>query len=186
MNEVEAFCRLVRIRSEENRKAVRLVYRENLTGQMISLLRQELDSMVRMIYLLHLNDLNYRNHLIRQTLSGERWRKLENNAIITDRAMVDISDDLNGWTESVYKFGCAFIHLSNFHDYQENDPFDQLTNQKKEDIKQHLNNYHFFPLSQNLSIQTISPYLPKVFDKISNNLERYIQDIKREKINFED
>ena len=182
MTDLEKFCRLVKARSDENKKAFRLVHHSNLTGQVISLLRQELDSMVRIIYLLNLDELNYRNHLIKQTLNCERWRKLENNSIITDKQMVDIADSLNGWTQSVYKFGCAFIHLSNFHDYKNVDPFANLPEDEKDTIKQHLNHYHSFPLTENLSVDTLKWVLPMVFDKVSGNLEYYIRDLKAEKI----
>jgi hypothetical protein len=36
---------------------------------------------------------------------------------MTDREMIVIAHELQGWTQSVYKFGCAFIHLSSLHDY---------------------------------------------------------------------
>ncbi len=36
---------------------------------------------------------------------------------MTGREMVEILNQSQGWTQSVYKFGCAFIHLINFHLY---------------------------------------------------------------------
>lgn len=139
----------------------------------MSVLRQELDSMVRVIFLLTLVDLDERNHLINLTLNGEKW-KLRNNSTVTDKHMVEIADKLNGWTESVYKFGCAFIHLSSFHDYESNDPFLSLDIHEINSIKHHLNNYHGFPLTTDLNMQSISHYLLNVFDKIADNLECYI------------
>jgi hypothetical protein len=46
--------------------------------------------------------------------------------------MVDLAQILQGWTRSVYKFGCAFIHLSSLHDYNERDPLSQLPAEEKE------------------------------------------------------
>jgi hypothetical protein len=99
--------------------------------------------------------------------------------------MVDIADKLNGWTQSVYKFGCGFIHLSSLHDYLTDDPFKKLEADEIADIKNHLNNYHDFPLTNELTMTTIKPYLPKVFDKISSNLECYISYLEHERIDFD-
>lgn len=69
----------------------------------MSIVRQELDSMVRCIYLLDL-ELNQRNQLMAFTINGERWRN-SRNRIIIDRDMVNLSKQLLGWTKSVYDFG---------------------------------------------------------------------------------
>ncbi len=111
----------------------------------MSIVRQELDSMVRCIYLLDL-ELNQRNQLMAFTINGERWRN-SRNRIITDRDMVNLSKQLLGWTKSVYDFGGGFIHLSNFHDYTNSNPFDVLSSEEKGNIVTHLNNYHGYPLS---------------------------------------
>ena len=50
--EITIFCRQVRKRSQENREALTLLHRNTLTGNIMSVLRQDLDSMVRRIYLL--------------------------------------------------------------------------------------------------------------------------------------
>ena len=180
MDNKEQFCNIVRQRSKENKEAIGLLSRTGLTGQVMSVLRQELDSLVRVIFLLSL-PLDERNHLISLTLSGKKW-KLRNNAQVTDKQMVELSDTLNGWTNSVYKFGCAFIHLSTFHDYTFNDPFENLEIIEINSIKAHLNNYHNFPMTNDLTIKSISFYLPMVFDKIEGNLEYYIKNLEEQQI----
>jgi hypothetical protein len=52
MPDIEDFCRQVRSRSKEHQQAMRLLSGASLAGQMVAILRQELDSMVRVIYLL--------------------------------------------------------------------------------------------------------------------------------------
>lgn len=180
MTDRQRFCGIMRKRSIENRLAVQILYSNGLLGQVLSVMRQELDSMVRAIYLLSIDDLTERNNLIEQTLLGKKWKRGKNQ--ITDRQMVDIADSLYGWTQSVYKFGCGFIHLSLLHDYLTEDPFDKLDTIEIEDIKKHLNKYHDFSMTDNLNMVTLKPYLPKVFDKISSNLECYIGHIENEKI----
>ncbi len=178
MENTKQFCEIVRQRSIENKKAIQLLSRTGLTGQVMSVLRQELDSMVRVIFLLS-QSIDERNHLINLTLSGQKW-KLKSKAQVTDKIMVDLADTLNGWTKSVYKFGCAFIHLSLFHDYAFNDPFENIELNEINSVKSHLNWYHGFPLTNELTMDSISFYLPMVFDKIESNLEHYIKNLEEQ------
>jgi hypothetical protein len=127
MEDVRMFCEILRKRSCEHAEAMKRV--NDLPGMMASILIQELDSMVRAIYLLSISDFDERKRLIKQTLAGHKWTKLTNNGktkSITDREMVELSNVLQGWTLSVYKFGCSFIHLSNYHDYSSVNPFTQI------------------------------------------------------------
>ncbi|MEL0650610.1 hypothetical protein V6246_04195 [Algibacter sp. TI.3.09] len=178
-NQIIEFCELVEKRSEENKSAVELLFPQEMYGQVISILRQELDSMVRCIYLLH-QDQTERIRLINRTFNGERWRE-ENNRLITDRKMVDLSNELKGWTNSVYKFGCGFIHLSNYHNPENNDPFQDLPAIERQNIKQFMNGYHQFDLDEDLNFSNVKPYLHKVFIKIYDNLKCYVNDLKEDK-----
>ena len=76
--------------------------------------------MVRVIYLLRIKDLTERNKLITSTLNGEKWKKKNEKGkitTITDKEMVEQANNLKGWSLSVYKFGCAFIHLSKYKEF---------------------------------------------------------------------
>jgi hypothetical protein len=112
MSSLITFARQVRSRSNEHRHAMELLSRARLAGQMVSVLRQELDSMVRVIYLLA-QDIPRRTALIESSVAGKRWLKQNSRSPVTDKEMVELAQHLRGWTSSVYKFGCAFIHLSN-------------------------------------------------------------------------
>jgi hypothetical protein len=136
----------------------------------MAVLRQELDSMVRCIFLLSVSDRRYRRRLIEDAVNGRQWRTLDGKGKVTDRAMVDLSSKLHGWTRNVYAFGCGFIHLSAFHD-PNRDPFDLLTPQEREDIARYLNSYHGIALNSATKLRDIEPVLPGVFEKISSNLE---------------
>lgn len=179
-DDLKAFINIINQRSNENEQAIEKLYERGLYGQAISVLRQELDSMVRVIFLLH-QSLDERENLIKQTLENKRW-KLRGGKQVTDRELVDLADKLNGWTKSVYKFGCAFIHLSSFHDYNTNDPFKSLSKEEINSIKEHLHSSHFFPLSFDLTMETLSDYLPRVFEKIHSNLECYVKDLETNQI----
>lgn len=170
MNNRDKFRELIKQRSEEHEKAIMLLSGSDLTGQIMSILRQELDSMIRVIFLSH-QSLSEKNHLINQTLSDEPWRYKGTNTKVTDRDMVNLSNRIiDGWVNAVYTFGCAFIHLSSFHDYATNDPFLKMKPSDIAVIKGFLNNYHNFPMTEELNMKSIRPYLPLVFKKIKGNL----------------
>ena len=133
MNEVEVFCRQVRERSQENRQAMSLLHGAALLGQAVGVLRQELDSMVRVIYLLSVTDRVRRAQLITAAASGKSWKGAKSGRV-TDREMVELAQELHGWTGSVYRFGCAFIHLSSYHDYKSRDPIEGLDAQERSDL----------------------------------------------------
>lgn len=186
MNKTKIFCELVRRRSQENKNGMSVLHQENeVISPMMSILRQELDSMIRVIYLLSIDNLNLREGLIASTLEGKKWQvpttngKMEN---VTDRDMVELSQKLHGWSKSVYKFGCSFIHLSDFHNYASQNPFESLRQEEQKNIVEHLRFYHGGPFSDCPTMQELSSYFPRVLEKISSNLECYLKNLEKEEI----
>lgn len=175
------FCDIVIQRSKEHSLALDLLLQKELYGQVMSILRQELDSMVRVMFLLSINDLNLRNHFICQTLDGIKWSYPGSKKVITDKQMVDLASDLNGWAFCVYKLGCAFIHLSAMTYYKNSNPFLLLPIAERNDIKRFLNQYHHFPPEKELNLENVTPYLDKVFNKVSSNLACHIEELRESK-----
>jgi hypothetical protein len=169
---------MVRKRSRENREALVLLHGSALTGNVMAVLRQELDSMVRCVFLLSVSDRLYRKRLVEDSVSGRPWRTVDGRRKITDRDMVDLTSRLHGWTLNVYAFGCGFIHLSAFHDYPDRDPFDSLTPEDRKAIGHYLSHYHGVTADATTKLRGIEWVLPGVFDKIANNLECYIKDLE--------
>lgn len=179
-NTISRLCNIMRKRSLEHKLAISRL--EDLPGQMASVLRMELDSMVRVIYLLSINDFSERQRLCKQTINGERWtfpNKSQKKEYISDRHMVNLADKLQGWTCSVYKFGCAFIHLSNFHDYSDMNPFESLNEKERKNILLHMRYYHGGPTSDKPTFDELSRYFPRIFEKISGNLNCYINSLDK-------
>jgi hypothetical protein len=175
---IETFCRQIRARSAEHRGAIGAL--QSAPGQIVAILRQELDSLVRVIFLLSQADRRYRNELIDASVSGKKWTAKGTHRKITDREMVDFADTLHGWSHSVYQFGCGFIHLSSLHDYRDRDPLAQIPEAEREAILSHLRNYHGGPSSESPTFNDIVPLLPMVFHKIADNLECYVKQLEKE------
>jgi len=170
-------------RSDENRRAMRCFsIPHGVLSPAVSILRQELDSMIRVIYLLQIADLAERQRLIASTLRGEKWKVPTSKGKyrdVTDREMVELAQQLQGWTQSVYRFGCAFVHLSDFHNHLAQNPFQRLSDAERRDVLSHMRNYHGGPSNENPEMEKLSEYLPRVFDKIADNLKCYLGQLKR-------
>jgi hypothetical protein len=172
----QQFIGLIQNRSKENSESLKDDFTKKRIGKCIETLRTELDSFIRVIYLGRIADINERERLIQQTLSGEKWTILTPSnkwKLVTDKDMVDKANELNGYVHYVYKFGCGFIHLSDFHNYATKNPFDKLGETEKVDVKNYLNQYHHFPIDNELTVESITNYIPDVFKKISSNLACY-------------
>ena len=109
---------------------------------------------------------------------------MEKSCNVTDKEMVDLSQ-LQGWIQSVYKFGCAFVHLSDFHNHLAKNPLQNISDEDRQDILSHMRNYHGGPSHDNPDMKEISEYLPRIFDKIAGNLAYYVAELRNEKINCE-
>ena len=178
MDALSIFLRQVRSRSEEHQRTMSVLAREKLAGQMVAVLRQELDSMVRVIYLLA-QSAERRAALIEASVSGEKWSQPNSRVSVTDKQMVDLAQSLQGWTLSVYKFGCAFIHLSGLHDYNDRDPLQQIPGQEREDILNHCRHYHGGPHINDAKFSDLIPYFPSVLAKIAGNLKYYLEELEK-------
>ncbi len=178
---MQEFIQLIKSRSDEHEIAFSRLH--DLPGSMMSILRQELDSLIRVLFLLAIPDLEERKRLMACTVNGERWTIATpkgKQQVVTDAMMVEISEKYRGWSRSVYKFGCAFIHLSNFHGYSASNPLSSISAQEKTDILGHMRHYHHGPDSDTPTFQELAHYFPMVFDKIKGNLECYLENLAEE------
>lgn len=168
------FCRLIRARTKENREAVNLLLENRLYSVAFGILRQEIDSLIRVSYL---NNISIGNSpararaLVRDLVEGDRWQrttvkgKLVN---VTDREMLIAYQRAVGWEKLVYEFGCQLIHLSRFHDYRDSDPIATMEEEDKLEIVGYLRQYHSFQ-EVSLTFEALVEYLPKIINKICDN-----------------
>jgi hypothetical protein len=178
---IQALCELMRGRSNQNAEAVEALRAHGLYGHVVGVLRQELDTLIRAIFLLSVGDLGERERLARGIVESGELRK-PTGGRIQDRQMLELANRLHGWTEYVYKFGCAYLHLSHLHDTGEGDPFRGLIDEERADILSYLRHYHHAPCSDNPTFDDIKPILPSVLRKISSNLDCYIRDLEGGKV----
>jgi len=181
MTDLELFSASIISRSKENNDAFECLYEKQLYGNCISILRQEVDSLIRIFYLLSYDDIEDRNLFISMTVSGEKWSLINSNGkrqFITDRDMVELtsSHKLFGWANYVYKFGCSFIHLSRLHNYGIINPFQTLGDNDKKAIISYMNQYHNAGVNENSSLDDFIPYLPKILEKISSHVRYYTKE----------
>jgi hypothetical protein len=178
MDDAAIFCRQVRARSAEHQRAIFALLHANAPGMLVGLLRQELDSMVRVIFVLAQKDAQYRRQLLAASVRGERWKKKGGKGYVTDREMVDLATKLKQWTQSVYKFGCAFIHLSSLHDHAARDPVKRLSGDERKALFEHLRHYHGGPPPDRETFDDVVCLVPMVFDKIAGNLDSYLKTLE--------
>jgi hypothetical protein len=99
-----------------------------------------------------------------KTLNNEQW-------VVTDAGILNrLAGKLHGWEKMVYKLGCAFIHLSNFHNYTTENPFQILSENDRHGIIDFIEYYHGIELME-LNMYNIIPILPLVMKKINENLQ---------------
>ncbi|MGO9243462.1 MAG: hypothetical protein ACLQDC_01645 [Verrucomicrobiia bacterium] len=133
--------------------------------------------------MLKINDIAERRRLINATLRGKKWKVRATKGkhrLVTDREMVDLAQQLQGWTQSVYRFGCAFVHLSDFHNHFTQNPFERLGNDEKQHVLAHMRRYHGGPSNDKPDMRELAGYLPRVFEKIAGNLECYLKQLEQD------
>lgn len=99
MNEkLSEFLIQVKSRSTENRNAFRLLSESKLYGVAIGLLRQELDSLIRVSYLwLPETPVAVAQSLIEKSVRGAIWKVVNHNGKevkLTDRNMISLANHL--------------------------------------------------------------------------------------------
>jgi len=128
-------------RSLENEQAFYLLSKQKLYTLIGVIIRLELDSLMRFCYLESLEDDEEKDLLINQFLDGKRW-ELE-KGFVTDRKMVEHMTNtlMLGWALHIYDIGCAFVHLSPYHDWAINEPTRNLTIEQRQNIASNVNEH---------------------------------------------
>jgi hypothetical protein len=171
MPPLEDFVSMVRKRSEENRSA--FVALDHTPQVQTSLLRIELDSMIRVFHILSYSPTE-RVSAIEKFYSAQMFVNAKGKRI-TDAHMVDEAAKFEGWTRYVYDFACAFVHLSPLHLNDLDVDLSPYFDGEAAKVAYYLNHYHGFDETIPITIRNLRPYLSRIFDKIHGNTECYLE-----------
>jgi hypothetical protein len=175
----DTFCRMIEARSREHHEAMRVALDKGWLAIAGSVLRMELDSMIRVIWLLHHPDT--REQILASCVAGEGFSG--DRTRITDRAMAEDAANVNGWVRAVYRFGNTFVHLTNAHDYAVHDPFQAY--EHRGEVIEFLNRYHQGkvpggPVDDSSTLRDLAAYAPYVLEKITSNLDTYVRHLREQ------
>lgn len=141
-----------------------------------AVLRMELDSMIRVVYLLRTPQA--RERILASCVAGAGFK--DGARRIKDLDMRTVAVDDNGWVNAVYEFGNRFVHLTDAHDYAQVDPF--AVYEHREEVISYLNQHHRDkvpgrPLDGNSTLTDIALYAPHVLEKITSNLHIHLDQL---------
>ncbi|AIE87691.1 hypothetical protein OP10G_4323 [Fimbriimonas ginsengisoli Gsoil 348] len=145
---------------------------DGLPGPQIAILREEMESLVKVMYLLRL-DMGEREATARNVLDGRGFCDPSGQPI-TDQEMLAVAGTLHGWAKIVYTFARVFIHFASLYSFASRDPLDQLTTAERRTIVDHLNGCHEGRLNDKSPFDALAPLLVRVFNNISMNLTCYL------------
>lgn len=172
MNEINSFYDAIKKRSDENQKALDWLLKEEIYSLVGSIIRMELDSLFRLSYFNSKNE-NEKESLLQQFKLGQRWSG--EKGIVTDRKVVQTlaKSLLLDWATPIYDIGCAFIHLSPYHDWNNSkDPTRNIDNNTRKAIVEHIESHHQKQLSVEFTFYDLVSVAKDVFSKLRGNLLR--------------
>ena len=176
---LEEYKGLILQRLEENRKSFDLLFGIQHYGNCISIMCQELDQVIKILFLLNRNKSEQRQ-FIESSINNHRWSlitKDNKKEYISDTVFTEYSNTLKGWDKSIYEFGLAFGNLANTFNYGTKDPIKSMGENDKEKIYKYIKEYHntTFPIDYDISNLIIE--LPTILNTISINLKKYIDKL---------
>ena len=162
---IKKYCDIVRNSSSENEITIKLLYTNKLYKKVVGTLREELELYVRTFYLIN-QDKSDREKLLHNFFKGFKWG-------VTEKAMIDFAKNNNGqgWEEITYKIGCYFVHLTIFHNWNDEDIKKFLTPYEKKILIDYINQFYNASLDIDSTFEDIIQYSLDVFKKIKDNME---------------
>jgi len=151
---LEEFKKIVFQRLEENQKSFDILFGLKHYGNCISIMRQELDQIIRLLFLLN-SAKNVQKQLIESSINNHKWfviNKENKKDYITDEIISKYSESLKGWDKSIYEFGLAFGSLATTFNYGTKDPIKTMAENDRDKIYKYIIEYHDkdFPRDYNI------------------------------------
>ncbi|MET7398042.1 hypothetical protein ABZS66_31580 [Dactylosporangium sp. NPDC005572] len=177
------FAKATEERSAEHRKAITTAVGNKWWSIAGSLLRMELDSLIRVSYLrAHSND---RAQILFACAAGLGFGIPKQDGAGIKRIPDSVMVPRGGWEQRVYDFGNRFVHLTEAHNYTERDPFLALPEVDRKAIVEYLDHYHggksgVKDLSVDSPFDDVAQYAPHVLAKIAANIRHGVEALGRE------
>lgn len=167
----DMFFKIVLDRSNENKKALDILVGEQCYALVGSIIRMELDSLIR-VYYFNNSKPERQEEMLKKFFDGDRWAP-------TDRRMIENMPHSLGWARHIYDFCCAFIHLSPYHDWATSSDIPNLTREKRKsivsEIREQQNDVWGYDTSlvieENFGFEDLILFAPHIFKKLKANLE---------------
>jgi len=171
----DQFKRLINKRLQENWKSFNILFDMNHYGNCISIMCQELDQYIRLLFLLK-QPQHIRDQLIDNSINDKKWYVVDNDnkkTYIVDKDIEDFAKGLNGWELDIFEFRNIFYKITNNFNYILKDPIKGLNDTERDLIYKYIKEYHDPDFNTDYTIKELVPVLPMIFKKISDNIKGY-------------
>jgi hypothetical protein len=179
LSQSDEYKSLVGHRLAENMKSFKLLFGMQHYGNCISIMCQELDQIIRILFLLNSN-FEERKGFIQASIDSHKWsikNKENKREFINDEMLLHFAGTLEGWDRGIYEFGIAFKNLSNNFNYGSRDPIKSMGEAERLQLSRYIQNFHQGDFPGDFTLETLIPILPVIIDEISAKLKSYLDRI---------
>ena len=173
----DQFRRLISKRLEENWKSFTILYDINHYGNCISILCQELDQYIRLLYLMK-QPKHIKDQLLSNSINDQKWHTIGNDnkkVFIVDKDIEDFAKGLKGWEFDIFEFRNVFYKVNSNFNYILKDPIKGLNDSERELIYKYIREYHDSNFGNDFTIKELVPLLPVIFGRISEKIKGYFE-----------
>lgn len=153
---------IVERRLGENWKSFRILYKLKHYDNCISIMCQELDQYIRLLYLIK-QPYDKKEHLINCSINSKKWNVL-------DQDIEQFANGLDGWDADIFEFRNIFDKLTINYNYLLRNPLNGINESEKESIYKYIKKYHDDEFVRDYSLAELVPILPMIFNRISESI----------------
>jgi hypothetical protein len=176
---IKEYQNIIHHQLEENWTSFNILFELKHYGNCISIMCQELDQYIRILYLLKQTK-GIKDKLIECTLNNQKWFTvgIDNKKVyITEEQILEFTETLSGWEKGICTFGIIFRSLSNNNNYILKNPIKSLDENERLLLLEYIREYHQNDFPDNFDIENLIPILPMIFSKISESIKEYSNKI---------
>jgi|SRR5208282_4151651 len=175
----DEYKKLISHRMQENMKSFKLLFNIKHYGNCISIMCQELDQLIRLLFLLNSNS-DEKKQFMYSAINSQRWYIINNEnkkEYVTDETLLKFAETLNDWDRSIYEFGFSFNDLSTNFNYGSRDPIKSMNERNRKKLYNYVKEYHVRDFPASFSLDDLIPVLPMIIEEISSKLNKYLERI---------